>query len=273
MQCLGGADLNSVGKQLNRMLWNAASFRVINEARSIAPTDEEGENKLNGLEHQAINDGFFAYQLLAMRRLGDTYPIDGPRGVFSLTGLLEDIKKHFHLFTRHNLIAVETADPDYPRFYVSVRHEQIDQLTGVERPARTDADAIPVWVIEGLQSRIKEASRELHQYADQYIAHAATPQSRSHRKSDELKITLQHVYHAHQVLCETANFVGIWMLGKNRVTSLAIPQYDQFEYMDQPLVNSANIPVLGEVWRNFEKETHAWGNWGYRHLKTELTKS
>jgi hypothetical protein len=270
LECLTGSDGNSVKNQVHRMIWNAASFRVINEARRIAPTNKHGKPKLSGLEHELINNGFFAYQAIAIRRLGDTFPLEGPKGVFSLAGLLRDLRTHAHLFTRNNMTQVEAERADYPKFYLRVRHEQIDEMSGVEQRHRADGDAVQGRVFDRLISRLKEASDELHQHADQFLAHAATPESRLRRKTDDLSITLNHIYHAHRVVCETVNFVSIWLLGDNHLGFLAIPQFDQFEHMDAPLVETKSLTSLRRVWEEFENETHGWGNWGWKGLKSEL---
>ena len=98
-----------------RMIWNAAAFRVINEARRLAPPAEEDTVQLNGLVHELIDEGFFEGQLLAIRRLTDRYPITGDRrgyDVWSLTSLLNDMQDHAVLMTRANFFAAEGLEYD-----------------------------------------------------------------------------------------------------------------------------------------------------------------
>jgi hypothetical protein len=273
LDCLTGSDSNSVKNQVQRMIWNAATFRVINEARRIAPTDKDGNPKLSGLEHEMINNGFFAYQAIAVRRLGDSSRLEGPRGVYSLAGLLKDLRAHAHLFTRKNIIETEREMPSYPEFYIDVRHEQIDEMSGAKQPQRADQDTIQVRIFDCLLARLKKASKDLSQQVDQYLAHAATPESRAGRKTDDLSITLHHHYDAHRVLCEIVNFVSIWLLNDTHLGFLAIPQFDQFQYMDSPLVETKNIGSLRAIWDGFKEEINTWGNWGWSGLKSELESS
>jgi hypothetical protein len=270
LDCLTGSDSNSVKNQVQRIIWNAATFRVINEARRIASTDKDGRPKLSGLEHEMINNGFFAYQAIAVRRLGDSYPLEGPKGVYSLAGLLKDIKSHARLFTRKNMIETERAMPSYPEFYVDVRHEQIDEMSGVKQPQRADEDTIQIRIFDRLLARLKEASNDVSQHVDQYLAHAATPESRASRKTDDLSITLQHHYDAHRVICEIVNFVSVWLLNDTHLGFFAIPQFNQFEYMDSPLVETQKIQHLRAIWDDFKREINGWSDWGWDGLKSEL---
>jgi hypothetical protein len=48
LDCLSGSDRNSVKNQLHRIIWNAATFRVINESRRLAEQDARGRPKLSG---------------------------------------------------------------------------------------------------------------------------------------------------------------------------------------------------------------------------------
>ena len=106
IECFNGNDPHSIMNQICRMVWNTAAFQVINEARRLARPAEENTVQLSGLIHELIDEGFFEGQLLAIRRLTDTYPItDDSRGrdVWSLTSLLDDMRNHVHLMTRGKL--------------------------------------------------------------------------------------------------------------------------------------------------------------------------
>jgi hypothetical protein len=112
-------------QQIFWMVWNVGAFRVINEARRITPRDNQGGVQLNALVHQLIDHSFFESQMLAIRRLTDTYPLTGDprkRDVFSLTSLLQDMRNHAHLMTRANMFAAEGLQYDYE----AVRHKQIE---------------------------------------------------------------------------------------------------------------------------------------------------
>jgi hypothetical protein len=71
---LRGKDRNAVFNQITRMLWDAAAYRIVNEARSLAPAANEGGVQLNGLMHRLIDDCFSVTQLVAIRRILDPNP-------------------------------------------------------------------------------------------------------------------------------------------------------------------------------------------------------
>ena len=74
LEQLCGQDRHSVVNQISRMIWDAAAFRIINEARRYAENADDGGVKLNGMVHQLLNKGFLASQASAIRRLMDKAP-------------------------------------------------------------------------------------------------------------------------------------------------------------------------------------------------------
>ena len=44
------------------------------------------------------------------------------------------------------------------------------------------------------------------------------------------------------------------------------------EYIDRPLVTTENIHYLDEVWKEYDKETHEWGNWGLDGFEAAMNK-
>jgi len=110
LEAVNGNDRHSIHTQLTR---DAASFAVINEARRLAPVDSGGVVKLNGMMHRLVNRTFLITQSSAIRRLVDVYELEGKRGVFSLTGLLDDMMKHRYLMTRQALFDTEDLAYDY----------------------------------------------------------------------------------------------------------------------------------------------------------------
>lgn len=287
--CLNGQDCNSITNQIGRMLWNVATFRIINECRRTAGAEGTGEPQGCELLHEFMNEGFFAYQGSAIRRLNDGYPLGGKKGVNSVLSLLCDIKNHAWLFTRKNIFAAEsliydlssiekriedfarsqTLPPELDDVRVRQRHEQIDRLVATTIVDRRETDQIPASIFETLLTRFKEASGELHLYVDKNIAHAATHESRALENCDNLSITLGHVYHAHRVICETVNFVTTILLGDSTINFLASPQQDIFRHIEQPLVTSDQIPRLRQVWDDFEEESYNWQIWGLDEFEAE----
>ena len=59
VDCLAGESRNSIRNQIYEMVWNAAVFKVINEARRISPINAEGYIEANGMIHEFIDKCFF----------------------------------------------------------------------------------------------------------------------------------------------------------------------------------------------------------------------
>jgi hypothetical protein len=96
---LGHDDIHSIGKQIAHMLSRSAFYRAINQSRKFLPDDEDTKKKANGMLHELVDEGYFSLQAIGIRRLLDKSAISGPRGVFSLVGLITDIEDNAHLLT------------------------------------------------------------------------------------------------------------------------------------------------------------------------------
>jgi hypothetical protein len=301
INCVSGSDRHSIMNQIGDMVWNTAAFRVINEARGLAPPAEEGGVQLNGLVHRLINDCFLDGQMLAIRRLTDNYPITGhprKRDVFSLTSLLEDMRDHAHLMTRTNIFAAEGLEydsghirdrcDDYARqrrqegekaimippelawHRLEKRHEQIDFFAGVSAEHRSPHDSVRPVVMTRLKEKTVAACESIHDLVDKFLAHAASPESRQAVDPDNFKITLNDLYLAHEAICKVATFVSIYLLGGSSFGGLATPQYDHLAYIDRPLIAGDGIAALQEVWRKYGREVRDWGNWGMDGFQQEF---
>lgn len=301
IECLGGDDRHSIMRQIYRMIWNAATFRVINEARRIAPPAVEGGVQLNGLMHELIDEGFFEGQELAIRRLTDNYPLtDDGRGrdVWSLTSLLDDMQKHAPLMTRANIFAAESLEYDFDltrqradeyreqklregeqAFFfpkeldwgaIRHRHEQIDFLAGVTAEHRSPHDAVRGVVMERLKEMVRAECSDVHIHINKFIAHAASPESRQKVNADKASITLSHLYRAHTAICKTANFVDIYLLTGTCHQLLPTRHPGQFAYIDRPLVTKEGIATLSDVWDRYHLETEEWSKWGLEGFRQEF---
>lgn len=265
LEVLSGEDRHSIISQITRMTWDAAAFRVVNEARRLAPRDPDGGVQLNGLMHSLLDRAFFASHMAAVRRLtDDRYPLNGKKGVYSLPALLKDMRKHRELLTREAIFAAEDLE------YDEDRHKQIDRLAGVQAQDRQTGDTVREKVFIDLQQKIEKATEDVKCHVDKFIAHAATPGSREIVGADEAGLTLNHLWRAHQHLCEVASFLAIYVLGDSFPGALPIPQYDLFKYIERPLVTASQVDKLADLWRQIEKETHGWSQWGLDQYAKEF---
>ena len=104
VEVLAGNDQHSIRTQLSRMAWDAAAFESLDRARATLGTDGGGKPLLNGMLHDLIDQGFFATQLLAIRRLVDDDGLYKDRGVWSLVSLIKDMRKNSGLLTRQDVL-------------------------------------------------------------------------------------------------------------------------------------------------------------------------
>jgi len=302
LEVLSGKDRHTITKQITWMTWDAAAFRVVNEARRLAPRDPDGGRQLNGLMHSLLDRAFFASHLAAIRRLmDDRYPLNGKKGVYSLPALLKDMRKHRELLAREAIFAAEGLEYDYEpirqRFFEYAdqqkatsqqaydipdelcwfkhenRHERIDQLAGVQAQDRQPGDMVRKKVFDDLQRKVDGACEVVVEHVNKFIAHAATPESRATVGADEAGLTLNHLWQAHQHLCEVAGFLAIYLLGYSFPGPLPIPQYDQFKYIERPLIDASQVDKLQTLWRQIEKETQGWSNWDLDQYTKEFEKT
>ncbi|KAF1724330.1 hypothetical protein [Pseudoxanthomonas japonensis] len=273
-------DEQAVLPTLVNFAWNYAAFMTVVQIVRDAPQDEAGRMKLNSMVLDLLAGGYWANAILAIRRLVDRGPFKGKRGVNSLWALLQDIKASRDNLTRTVYVETIAGLPyDYeeirdkywefvyaqPPGGVNVprelryepseqRHEEFDWLSGVAADARSPDDLIR----EDVFSRMEERLGQLDQVADHatiFFAHAATKASRQGRVIDkwgpnEAKQSLQQV-------AEVAEFVGRWFCFTGIGDILPTAQYDQFEFLDQPLWQGERAR-LQEQWDAFGEEVGQW---------------
>jgi hypothetical protein len=301
MGCFGGSDRHSIINQICGMVWKTAAFRVVIECRRIAPPARGGGVELNGMVHDLIDRGFFEGQLLAVRRLTDTYPIMGDRrgrDVWSLTSLIDDMKESRSLMTRANFFAAEGLEYDVERveqqlgeYYAEKRskgersfcvpmeldsdrprerHKQIDFLAGVAKECRSPEDVVRDAIFEHLKEMVDTACSGVRVVVDKFIAHAASPESRRTVSADDASVTFGHLHKAHEVICKAATFLDLYLLSGSSRHLLAFPTYNQFAYIDRPLVTAEGLTTLKTVWDEYGDETRKWAEWGIEGFRREF---
>jgi len=297
IECVSGKDPHAIRRQLTDMIWNAAAYRVVNEARRLASPAEDGGVELNGLMHRLIDKCFFESQMLAIRRLTDVYDLEGKRSVYALTALLKDMEKNTTLITRAHIFAAEGLAYDDKAVYDDLqqcraertmggekcwvepnvlawgqsarRHEQIDRLAGTSEQSRSLGDCVSSDVFVRLQKKLGDATSEVKKCVDKFVAHAATLESRSYARMQDIGLTLNHLWEAHKSLCQVTHFVNVVLLGDSMGPPLPTPQYDRFAYIDRPLVTTEKVAFLEKEWQKYSEETQQWTNWGLDAFEAE----
>jgi hypothetical protein len=110
-------------------------------------------------------------------------------------------------------------------------------------------------------NKISFACENVVNHVNKYIAHASTPEGRAGTSASDSDITLGYLWNAQRCLCEVAGFLSIYVLGDAELSFLPEPQYDQFQFIERPLVESSNLPTLKAVWDDFGEESNQWGRW------------
>lgn len=270
---LVGEDMHSIRNQIYNMIWDCAFFQCINESRRYAAKDDKGNIKQNEPLHTFINQSFFKTQLLSIRRLTDKRS-----DVYSLNRLIEDMKKHSGVLTRKNILDVHNLPYDYeearadfdsntdwtqgPVFepneigHSEDIHNRIDSITGVTVSKRSPDDLIPDSIFKRLEDELTRIE-DLCKYVNKYIAHSATPKSRK-VIPEEIEGALGKVLNAHKIICEAASFIGKNLLFCGLGYFLPTPQFDQFEYLDEPMASKESIERVRQVWEKYRTETEQW---------------
>lgn len=300
LEVLSGKDRHSIINQLTEMTWNAAVYQIVNEARRLAPTDSNGGVQLNGTLHGFIDHCFFTSHMAAVRRLSDTCPLEGKRGVYSLAGLLDDMKLNRELLTREAIFSVEKRPYDYEHIRQRSleydqeriasgeqaycvpqelrwenherRHKNIDRLSDTLSESRQPGDIIIEDVFNNLRQKADSACEKVVTHVTQFIAHAGSPESRRNVQVSKWSMTLDHLWKAHRSLCEVASFIAIVILGDSCPGFLPIPQFNQFEHIERGLVTLCDLPTLQKIWQDLDREYHNWSQWTLEDYEREFSQ-
>ena len=273
-------DEQAILPTLVNFTWNYAAYSTVIQIVRQAPEDDDGRKKLNSMVLDLLAGGYWANAILAIRRLVDRGPFNGPRGVNSLWALIQDVKANRENLTREVYVETIAGLPyEYEiirdRYWEFVkaqppgvvrvprdlwyepseqRHEEFDWLSGVASDLRSRNDLVRADIFTRLESRLGRLD-QVANHATIYFAHAATEASRQGRVLDkwgpnEAKESLQRV-------AEVAEFVGRWFCFSGIGDILPTAQYDQFEFLDQPLWHGKRVQ-LQEQWNSFGEEVGRW---------------
>jgi len=283
---MNGNAPHSITHQLYRMVWDDAVYRVINECRRLAPPAKEGGVQLNGTIHKFIDGSHFRLQPLAIRRLLDTRP-----DVVSLGRLLNDIKNNAHLVTRGGffeaeglaydyMAAKEAAERDRERLFQQARakgerayfldpklenawrrpvelHADFDRFSRTTAEARNESDSLAPEFIDALWEEL-DVCGDVRQYVNKQVAHAADPPSLSQLSDEARRLSLARIEECHKAICGVASFVSVHLLRGAQLSFLAVPQYDQFAYIEKPWIREQDIPQLQQLWDEFDRQSDDW---------------
>lgn len=273
-------DDNAITKALSKMTWDLAAFTCLVEMVRQAPDSENGK-QLNGMFLDMLASGFWSSTMQGVRRLAETEAINGPRGVCSLGGLIQDAQAARGRLTREVFVK-DIAGLEYnyeatrnryweflhanagggavwvPReFHYEAseqRHADFDWLSGTTPSTSNPSDLIREEVFDALDRRLSQLEGVV-EHVNVEIAHAATEASRQGRVLD--RWGLNDARAALKELAQIAQLAGNWFCFSGIGTVLPVPQFNQFEHLDQPLF-AGNTDDLQAIWDDLDAEISQW---------------
>jgi hypothetical protein len=284
--CLRGEDENSIFRQISVMIWDTAIFRFVLESRQTQVEKNPDNPSLNLSLHAFIDRNYFQAQAASIRRLADksSYGLTGKRGIYSLHSLIDDISKRRLELTREAFFELRHTPYDYtivqqrerdfiaqqakesrlafripPEFDWEVSadaHATFDRLCGTSAQNRKHQDVIAEKVFARLKDKLNSCN-DVTNYVDKFVAHSATPESRAVANTDSAKITLKHIWDAHQTIYEIAEFLSGVLFAEGHAP-LAWKSPNLFDNWETPLLESQHIDRLEKAYQEFEEETNKW---------------
>ena len=257
----------SISKQLSNMLWNDTVFRTINEARKLTAKRNSKEIGFNGPLLDLFDQGYGTAQVMAIRRLTDPTFHDPNRAVISLPRLIEDMKQNADLITRENYICYDgiafegvTHEKDGINWmHWKGMHENFDRLSNVSHDKRERTDKIDKNVFKSLAKELK-VCEGLRTYANKFVAHASDPRNRINLTEKQRNINLQKLDESYKAIIRVASFIGAIILYEHSLGEVPVPQFNQIENLDKPMVSQDDLSNLHSYWHGRTKEVGSWDN-------------
>ena len=289
--CLKGDDPNSIFQQISTMIWDTAIFRIIIAARQSQIKKNPQEPEINGALHSFIDRNYFQSQSAFIRRLTDnSYGLTGKRGVYSLVALINDVFCYRDELTREMFFKFRNMPYDYTEvqnrerefiltqplgkaFFVPSEfdwesiveaHQIFDRLSGATPNNRNPNDVVAKSVFERLQKKL-DRCQEITNYVDKFIAHSATPESRSSKDVNKSAVTFKRLWEAHQIIFEVAEFLSVILFSEGHM-ALAIENPTFFEYWEKPLYEKGEIDLVRTSFEKYRKETEGWNSNGVEDM-------
>ncbi|MGO1072724.1 hypothetical protein [Lysobacter sp. CA199] len=273
-------DEQAVLPTLNTFAWNYAAFSSIAEVVRRAPETESGGKRLNAMVMDLVVAGYWSSSFLAIRRLVEPGKLRGPDGVNSLRAIIQDVRRCRNELNRrvfvediagfeYDFAAVMEKSKEFARaqtessywvprefnYELSIaRHAEFDWLSGTSPESRRPDDLIRNRVFQRLDARLDRLD-SVAVHATKYFAHAANEASRDGNVLE--KWGLREALEALKLLTQTAELVGRWFCGSGAGIVLPTPQYDQFEFLDQPMYEGDG-EALAAVWDEISSEIDEW---------------
>ncbi|MAW99377.1 MAG: hypothetical protein CMN72_06920 [Sphingomonas sp.] len=279
-------DETGVVVAIESMLWDYAVFRTTIRIINIANRrHREGGCQINlpspnQMIFNLLAEGYWTRLLLGTRKMLDRAPLSGPKGVYSLRAILDDViacqpkltrriyveqlrgcRYDLETLREEGLMALRTTsaqviwgDPALPQSEMA--HQDFDYLSRVDEDNRSENDLMDLSVLELLKSYLETVEVDrISRHVSTHIAHAGNVQSRWRKRLDDFDI--RDARFLLKNLKEISGLIGRWF-ADGGVSDLAIYQGDKFEGLDTALVLAADVPNLELNWSEIEDDVASW---------------
>lgn len=264
---------HAISTVISSMLWSDASFRAIAYSAELETTGALN----NQIIMQKLISGHFATQTLAIRRLME----DSRTGAISLVNLLKDMARNIDLFTRENFVCLDGLpyDPAEAEQRVIAKHAGggafwgdtegpdawgtserahaiFDKLSGAAPDKRQRHDRIPVKCIETLQGWLNSSDAEsIVGWTHNYLAHAADRHYRERYDAKAIQPNLNKITAIIRAFVRVAEALLAHLLfDSGHGSVMPVPQFNQLEFLDQPVLTAPSIEKVHQRWDELAKE-------------------
>ncbi len=289
---LEGKDINSVFNQVISMVWDTVILKVIREGQKIQFEVNPGAPKINQSLYSFIYRNYLHTQTASIRRLIDTSSgLTGEKGVYSLNAIIKDIEKYKCELTRqkyfelnqipYDVLTIKEQRKTYFRNHssdekvfnippeidwvsVEERHKIFDRLSDTPSKGRNPQDIIVDEVFYCLKEKLDECQPILY-FVNKFVAHLATPESRSSFNKIEYQISLRDIWNAHKIIYQVANFLsGIFFSVDHMALPIENPSF--FDYWNEPIFPIEGFDEIQGILSEYEEETEGWRNSSNRYI-------
>ena len=208
------------------------------------------------------------------------------KSITSLVALIDDVIKNAKLATRGNMMAAEglpyhfderaAARKKYKderirsgesRFFypteldvdiIHQRHQQIDSVTRTSPDQRSPKDQLCVDTMKVLRNKMKNSAANFKNFANKYIAHAATPSSRGLLQPSDFDISLKALDDFIETACRAYGYISLYVLGTHENAFPSLVAYGHLEYLEQPIASLEVLRTLDTYWKDQAKKIDGW---------------
>ena len=137
------------------------------------------------------------------------------------------------------------------------KHENFDMLSNVTADKRNRKDKIDSKFYKSLAKELKHCEG-LRTYANKFVAHASDSRNRTNLSEKQRKVTLQKLDDAYKAIIRIASFLGSIILYEHSLGGVPVPQFNQIENLDKPMIAKDDLSNLHSYWHIRTKEIDSW---------------